>query len=101
MLPARAPLWHGRTAELRPAGVKAFRVREPAAPDAATVAVVPGGQFQRQVPLAGALAAVPVSPRNDPVRQQLAADPRFSVRSALYKAEQGSTLTHRRPGEPV
>ena len=51
--------------------------------------------------LAEALAAVPASPRNDPVPQQLAADPRFSVRSALYKAERGSTLRHRRPGEPA
>ena len=33
--------------------------------------------------LAGALAAVPASPRTDPVRQHLAADPRFSVRSAM------------------
>lgn len=34
--------------------------------------------------LAGALAAVSLSPRTDPVRQQLADDPRFSVRSALH-----------------
>lgn len=36
--------------------------------------------------LAEALAAVPASPRTDPVRQKLVADPRFSVRSALDKA---------------
>ena len=36
--------------------------------------------------LAAALAAVPASPRTDPARQQLAVDPRFSVRSALDKA---------------
>ena len=46
--------------------------------------------------LAGALATVPVSPRTDPVRQQLAVDPRFSVRSTLYKAEPGSTPRNRR-----
>ena len=43
--------------------------------------------------LAGALAAVPASPRTDSVRRQLAADPRFSVRSALYR-QNGAT----RPG---
>jgi hypothetical protein len=51
--------------------------------------------------LAGALASVPASPRTDPARQQLAADPRFSVRSALSKAEQSSALGHRRPGRPA
>jgi hypothetical protein len=51
--------------------------------------------------LAGALAAVPASPRTGPVRQQLAADPRFSVRSALDKGRRGSTPRHRRPGEPA
>jgi hypothetical protein len=51
--------------------------------------------------LAGALAAVPASPRTDPARQQLAADPRFSVRSALDNAERGSSPRHRRPGEPT
>jgi len=51
--------------------------------------------------LAGALAAVPASPRTDPARQQLAADPRFSVRSALYKAERSSAPRHRPLGEPA
>ena len=44
--------------------------------------------------LAGALATVQASPRTDPVRQHLAADPRFSVRSALDKGERSSTPMH-------
>lgn len=51
--------------------------------------------------LAGALAAVPPSPRTDPVRQQLAGDPRFSVHSALYKAERGRTPGRPCPGGPA
>lgn len=37
--------------------------------------------------LAGALATIPAGPRTAPARQHLAADPRFSVRSALHKEE--------------
>jgi hypothetical protein len=44
--------------------------------------------------LAGALAGDPASPRTDPVRQNLAADLRFSVRSALDKGERSSTPMH-------
>jgi hypothetical protein len=51
--------------------------------------------------LEGALAAVPPSPRTDPVRQQLSADPRFTVRSALYKAERSGAPWYPRPGEPA
>jgi hypothetical protein len=51
--------------------------------------------------LAGALAVVPPSPRTDPVRQQLAGDPRFSVRSALYKAERGRMPGRLCPGGPA
>jgi len=61
----------------------------------ATLANDPDQRVRRA--LAGALAAVPASPRTDPARQQLAADPRFSVRSALYKAERSSTPRHRPP----
>jgi hypothetical protein len=44
--------------------------------------------------LAGALATVPASPRTDPARRHLAADPRFSVRSALQKEERNSATRH-------
>jgi len=44
--------------------------------------------------LAGALATVPASARTDPARRHLAADPRFSVRSALQKEEQNSVTRH-------
>ena len=40
--------------------------------------------------LAGALSACPLSPRTDLARQQLAADPRFSVRSALHQTASAS-----------
>jgi hypothetical protein len=43
--------------------------------------------------LAGALAGVPAGPRTDPIRQHLAADPRFSVRSALAR-DNGAAPMH-------
>jgi hypothetical protein len=47
--------------------------------------------------LAGALAIIPASPRTDPIRQHLASDPRFSVRSALHKEERSSAPIHSTP----
>jgi hypothetical protein len=47
--------------------------------------------------MAGALAAAPSSDRTVPARQHLAADPRFSVRSALHRGDR-QAVTPRRAG---
>ena len=75
-------------------------------PDSSLCAALANDPDQRvRRALAGALAAVPASPRTDPVRQHLAADPRFSVRSAMQgqgafhkPAAVGLTLQRRNVG---
>jgi hypothetical protein len=50
--------------------------------------------------LAAALSTSPASPRTDPARQQLGADPRFSVRNALHRDQRKGGRDHRRAAPP-